>query len=65
MEFRRPFKILKNASLPPPEVELFHRRATLRNALAQASSPEQRLVLQRQLAGLEQALALQLEGSPG
>jgi hypothetical protein len=64
VEFRRPFKILKNASLPPPEVELFHRRATLRNALAQASSPEQRLVLQRQLAGLEQALALRLEGMP-
>ena len=62
VEFRLPFKILKNASVPPPEVELFHRRAALRDALAQASSPEQRLSLQRQLAELEQALALRLEG---
>jgi hypothetical protein len=43
-------------------VELFHRRAALREALAQESSLEQRLVLQRQLAELEQALALRLEG---
>ena len=62
VEFRLPFKILKNASVPPPEVELFHRRAALREALAQAPSPEQRAVLQRQLAELEQALALRLEG---
>ena len=56
VEFRLPFKIL------PPEVELFHRRAALREALAQAPSPEHRVVLQRQLAELEQALALRLEG---
>ena len=62
VEFRLPFKILKNASVRPPEVELFHRRAALREALAQAPSAEQRLVLQRQLAELEQALALRLEG---
>ena len=62
VEFRLPFKILKNASVPPPEVELFHRRAALREALAQAPSLEQRAVLQRQLAELEQALALRLEG---
>ena len=62
VEFRLPFKILKNANVPPPEVELFHRRAALREALTQAPSAEQRLVLQRQLAELEQALALRLEG---
>ena len=62
VEFRLPFKILKNASVPPPEVELFHRRAALREALAQAPSLEQRAVLQRQLAELEQALALRLKG---
>ena len=32
-EFRLPFKILKNAELPPPEFALFHQRASsLRNA---------------------------------
>jgi hypothetical protein len=62
VEFRLPFKILKNASVPPPEVDLFHCRTALRELLAHASSPEQRLVLQRQLSELEQALALRLEG---
>ena len=62
VEFRLPFKILKNANVPPPEVELFHRRAALREALSQETAPEQRMRLQRQLAELEQALALRLEG---
>ncbi len=62
VEFRLPFKILKNASMPPPEVELFHRRAALREAVEQAASPEQRTALMRQLSELEQALALRLEG---
>jgi hypothetical protein len=62
VEFRLPFKILKNASVPPPEVELFHRRAALREALSQEAVPEQRVRLQRQLAELEQVLALRLEG---
>lgn len=62
VEFRLPFKILKNAGVPPPEIELFHRRAALRQALADASSDEARGRLQRELAELEQALALRLEG---
>jgi hypothetical protein len=45
VEFRLPFKILKNASVPPPEVELFHRRAALREALSQETVPEQRVRL--------------------
>lgn len=62
VEFRLPFKILKNADVPPPEIELFHRRAALRQALAAVSSDEERGRLQRELAELEQALALRLEG---
>ena len=62
VEFRLPFKILKNASMPPPEVELFHRRAALREAVEQAASPEQRTALMRQLSEIEQVLALRLEG---
>ena len=62
VEFRLPFKILKNADVPPPEIELFHRRAALRQALAAVSSDEERGRLQRELGELEQALALRLEG---
>lgn len=62
VEFRMPFKVLKNADCPPPEVELFQRRAQLRHEAEVCADPEQRLQLQRQLAELEQALALRLEG---
>ncbi|WP_374584487.1 DnaJ family domain-containing protein [Ideonella dechloratans] len=62
VEFRLPFKILKNAGVSPPEIELFHRRAALRQALAAASCDEERGRLQRELGELEQALALRLEG---
>lgn len=62
VEFRLPFKILKNAGVSPPEIELFHRRAALRQALAAVSSDEERGRLQRELGELEQALALRLEG---
>lgn len=61
-EFRLPFKILKNAGVPPPELELFHRRAALRERLAAASGDDERQRLMRQLSELEQAIALRLEG---
>jgi hypothetical protein len=32
-EFRMTFKILKNASVTPPEIELFHQRAALRREI--------------------------------
>ena len=62
VEFRLPFKILKNAGVPPPEVEMFHRRAALREQLAAASSEAQRLALAARLGEVEQAIALRLEG---
>jgi len=37
-EFRLPFKILKNAGAPPPEVELFRKRAALRAELQAATA---------------------------
>ncbi len=61
-EFRLPFKILKNAGVPPPEIELFHRRARLREQLAAAASDAEREALGARLAELEQAIALRLEG---
>lgn len=62
VEFRLPFKILKNANLPPAEVEMFHKRARLRAELEAAGDDASRRRLQQQLAELEQAIALRLEG---
>ena len=61
-ELRRPFKILKDAGVVPPEIELFHERASLRAAVdAAATDAEQRDALRRQLSELEQKIALRLE----
>ena len=62
VEFRLPFKILKNADVVPPEVEMFHRRAALREALAACADEDSRRTLRQGLSELEQALALRLEG---
>ena len=58
---RLPFKILKNAGFVPPEVELFHERATLGKALAGCASEEERIAVRQQLSDLEQKIALRLE----
>jgi hypothetical protein len=60
-EFRLPFKILKNAGVAPPEIELFHRRAALRRALAECSSEAKRRTLQQRLSEIEQLIAFRLE----
>ena len=60
-EFRLPFKILKNAGVAPPEIELFHRRAALRRALAECTSDPERKVLQQRLSELEALIAFRLE----
>lgn len=61
-EFRMPFKVLKNAGITPPEVELFHKRAELRRQLDAAGTEAERKSLQQRLSELEQMLALRLEG---
>lgn len=61
-EFRLPFKILRNAGLPPPELEMFQARARLRDQLAAATTPAERQALQARLGEIEQAIALRLEG---
>jgi hypothetical protein len=62
VEFRMPFKILRNAGVAPPEIGLFHERARLREAVEAASTAEERAALQRALGELEQKIALRLEG---
>jgi hypothetical protein len=61
-EFRLPFKILKNAGVAPPEIELFHQRAALRRELAECSSERERQALRQRLSEIEQFIALRLEG---
>ena len=61
-EFRLPFKILKNAGVPPPEIELFHMRAKLREQLSAAVLEGERQSLAAKLSELEQVIALRLEG---
>jgi hypothetical protein len=61
-EFRMPFKILKNAGVTPPEIELFHQRAALRRELELAATDDERNQLRQKLSELEQLIALRLEG---
>ena len=58
---RMPFKILKDAGVVPPEIELFHQRAALAKALQDCTDPEQCKSLLRQKSDLEQKIALRLE----
>src|SRR4051812_30338829 len=47
---RMPFKILKDAGVPPPEIELFHERARLRQALEACVDENERETLRRGLS---------------
>ena len=58
---RMPFKILKNAGVAPPEIEMFHERARLVAALRDCGDDAGRKTLQKQLSELEQKIALRLE----
>jgi hypothetical protein len=58
---RMPFKILKDAGVPPPEVEYFHERARLRAALEASTEGEEREALRRKLSEVEQKISLRLE----
>ena len=59
-EFRMGFKILKDAGVIPPEVELFHERARLRAVLDSACTEEDRIAARRALSDLEQKLSIRL-----
>lgn len=60
-ELKMPMKILKDAGVVPPEVEAMQRLAALREAAANAASPEEAQRLQREASELQQAIALRLE----
>jgi hypothetical protein len=58
---RMPFKILKNAGVAPPEIDMFHQRAALAAAVRDCTDPAERHALQLKLSELEQKIALRLE----
>lgn len=62
VEFRLPFKILKNAGVRPPEIEVFHKRAALREEIAVCTSDAERAALRQKLSEFDQLIALRLEG---
>jgi Domain of unknown function (DUF1992) len=59
-EFRMGFKILKDAGVVPPEIELFHERARLRASLESVISEAERIKVQKELSELEQKLSIRL-----
>jgi len=58
---RMPFKILKNAGFVPPEVELMHEAAELREALRCDPPADKARELRAQLTALELRIAMRLE----
>jgi hypothetical protein len=58
---RMPFKILKNAGVVPPEVELLHERAAPEHAVAACTSEPERSELRGKLGDLQLKIALRLE----
>ena len=60
-ELRQGMKILKDAGVVPPEVELMQRIAALQAEADAQADPQQAQALRRRAAELHQALALRLE----
>ena len=60
-EWRMAMKILHDAGVVPPEVELFHQLAALRRDATAASDAEQARELARKASELEQGIQLRLE----
>lgn len=61
LELRQPFKILKDAGVVPPEVEVMREIAALERQRAVASDPDMQRTLMQRIAEKRQHLALRLE----
>lgn len=60
-ELRMGMKILKDAGVVPPEVELMQQLAALRAAAGQAADPAEARRLQQKAGEMQQAISLRLE----
>jgi Domain of unknown function (DUF1992) len=61
-ELRMGMKILKDAGVVPPEVEMMRDAAALEAQLATITDAAERSMLQQRLSEMRQAIALRLEG---
>jgi hypothetical protein len=59
-EIRMPFKILKDAGVVPPEIELMKQRAALKEEIATCNAPAHAEMLQKRLSDLEISISLRL-----
>jgi hypothetical protein len=64
-ELRMPFKILKDAGVVPPEIELMKQRTSLRDQIAACVQPEEAELLKQRLSALELSISLRLESLRG
>lgn len=60
-ELRMPFKILKDANCPPPEVQMLRELARLREALAAESDRERAAALAQRINEMTAVVSLRLE----
>jgi hypothetical protein len=58
---RMPFKVLKDAGVIPPEVEMLSQRAQLRVQLSTATDNDDLAALRQKLSALELQISLRLE----
>jgi hypothetical protein len=64
-ELRMPFKILKDAGVVPPEIELMRQRADMREQLSACKEPAEAEQLKQKLSTLELSISLRLESLLG
>jgi hypothetical protein len=64
-ELRMAMKILHDAGVVPPEVELLHQLAALRRGAAAVADPDEARRLQQRASELQQLIALRLERLKG
>lgn len=60
-ELRMGFKVLKDAGVVPPEVELMQRLSGLQARLESMGESDERAALEREIADLRLAIALRIE----
>jgi hypothetical protein len=60
-ELRMGFKILKDAGVAPPEIEMMRQRSSLKTQIAACTNPNEATLLNQELSALEISISLRLE----
>ena len=64
-ELRMAFKVLKDAGVVPPEIEMMKQRTSIRDQLAACANPEEAEPLRQKLCALELSISIRLEALRG